>query len=130
VTGLLLDTHVLFWYAIGDRRLPLSLRNRLSSEANSLTVSVVSIFEMALALAKGRWPEVGFMFPDAAQKLEAAGYGVLPITGPHVETAAALPRHHNDPWDRLLVATAVTEGMTLVTADRAIQAYGVDWLWA
>ena len=130
MTGLLLDTHVLFWYATGDHRLPLSLRNRLSSEPSSLTVSVVSIFEMALALAKGRWPEVGFMFPDAAEKLEAAGYSVLPISGPHVETAAALPRLHNDPWDRLLVATAMTEGMTLVTADSTIQAYRVDWVWA
>jgi PIN domain nuclease of toxin-antitoxin system len=128
VTGLLLDTHVLFWYATGDRRLPASLRDRLSSEPISLTVSVVSIFEMALALAKGRWPEVGFMFPEAARKLEAAGYSVLPITGRHVETAAALPRHHNDPWDRLLVATARTEGLTLVTADSTVQSDDVDWV--
>lgn len=95
-----------------------------------MTVSAVSIFEMALALAKDRWPEVDFMFPKAAEKLEAAGYAVLLITGRHVEAAAMLPRHHNDPWDRLLVATALTEGLTLVTADRAVQAYAIDWLWA
>jgi PIN domain nuclease of toxin-antitoxin system len=130
VTGLLLDAHVLFWYAKGDQRLPAAVGQRLADGSSALTVSVVSIFEMALALAKGRWPEVDFMFPDAARKLEAAGYTVLPITGPHVETAARLPRHHNDPWDRLLVATAMTEDLTLVSADRAVQAYAVDWLWA
>jgi PIN domain nuclease of toxin-antitoxin system len=130
VTGLLLDTHVLFWYATGDSRLPAPIRDRLQSESAPLTVSVVSIFEMALALAKDRWPEVASMFPNAAQKLEGAGYTVLPITGRHVEAAANLPHHHNDPWDRLLVATAESEGLTLVTADRAVQAYAVDWLWA
>ena len=130
MTGLLLDTHVLFWYATGDRRLPAALRDRLQGQARPMTVSVVSIFEMALALAKNRWPEVDFMFPEATEKLEAAGYTVLPIAGRHVETAANLPRHHNDPWDRLLVATATSEGLTLVTADRAVQAYDVDWLWA
>lgn len=130
MTGLLLDTHILFWYATGDKRLPASLRERLQSESAPPNISVVSIFEMALALAKRRWPEVGFMFPDAAQKLEAAGYTVLPITGRHVEIAAQLPRHHNDPWDRLLVATALAEDLTLVTADRAIQTYAVDWVWA
>lgn len=130
MTGHLLDTHALYWYATGDRRLPEAIRGRLNNSPVPLVVSVVSIFEMALALAKGRWPEVGFMFPEAALKLEAAGYTVLPITGRHVERAAALPRHHNDPWDRLLVATALTEDFTIVTADQAIRAYAVDWLWA
>ena len=80
-----------------------------------LVVSVVSIYEMAVAIAKKRWPEAAPYFPDAAEKLEAAGYAVLPITGRHVEAAANLPRHHNDPWDRLLVATAESESLTLVT---------------
>ena len=128
--GLLLDTHVLFWFDARDPRIPsITLRRLLDSES-PLVVSVASIYEMAVALAKNRWPEAAIYFPQAAQKLEAAGYAVLPITGRHVEAAANLPRHHNDPWDRLLVATAESEGLTLVTADRAVQAYVVDWLWA
>jgi len=130
VKGLLLDTHALFWFDARDPRIPAATLRRLQTSALPLVVSVVSIYEMALAIAKNRWPEAAVYFPDAAEKLEAAGYTVLPITGRHVETAARLPRHHNDPWDRLLVATAMTEGLTLVTADRAVQAYAVDRLWA
>jgi PIN domain nuclease of toxin-antitoxin system len=130
VKGLLLDTHALFWFDARDPRIPADIVQRLLNSDLPLVVSVASIYEMAVAIAKNRWPEATVYFPDAARKLEAAGYTVLPITGPQVETAARLPRHHNDPWDRLLVATAMTESLTLVTADRAVQAYAVDWLWA
>ena len=128
--GLLLDTHALFWFDARDPRIPAATLQRLLNGNLPLVVSVASIYEMAVAIAKNRWPEAAVYFPDAARKLAAAGYSVLPITGPHVETAAALPRHHNDPWDRLLVATARTEGLTLVTADSTVQAYDVDWVWA
>lgn len=121
---------MLFWYAKGDNKLLASVRQRLADESSALTVSVASIFEMALAFAKDRWPEVGFMFPGAAEKLELAGYTVLPITGRHVEAAAQLPRHHNDQWDRLLIATASAEGLTIVAADATVQGYAVDWLCA
>lgn len=70
------------------------------------------------------------LFSQRRTRLAAAGYTVLPIEGAHVEAAALLPRHHNDPWDRLLIGTALVEGLTLVTADRAVQAYDGDWLWA
>lgn len=130
MSGLLLDTHTLFWFDARDPRLPAATLRHLQESEAPIVVSVVSIYEMAVALAKGRWPEAAVYFPEAAQKLEAAGYTVLPITGRHVERAAALPRHHNDPWDRLLVATALTEDFTIVTADQAIRAYAVEWLWA
>jgi PIN domain nuclease of toxin-antitoxin system len=130
VIGLLLDTHALFWFDARDPRIPGATLRRLQESELPLVVSVVSIYEMAVAIAKGRWPEAAVYFPDAAARLEAAGYAVLPITGPHVEVAARLPRHHNDPWDRLLVATALSENLTLVTADLAVQAYDADWLWA
>lgn len=126
MSGLLLDTHALFWLDARDPRLPAAtVRRLLGSEPRS----VVSSYEMAVALAKDRWHEAAICFPHAARQLEAAGYSVLPITGLHVETAARQPRHHNEPWDRLLVATARCEGLTLVTADSAVQVYSVDWLW-
>lgn len=128
--GLLLDTHALFWFDARDPRIPAATLERLLKSDPPLVVSVASIYEMVVAIAKNRRPEAAVCFPDAARKLEAAGYTVLPLTGPHVETAAARPRHHNDAWDRLLVATAVTESLTLVTADSTIQAFDIDWFWA
>ena len=127
--GLLLDTHVLFWFDAADPRLPASVLAILRDPNRQLVVSVASLYEMGIALAKGRWPEASIYFPNAADRLAAAGYTVLPIAGRHVEAAAGLPRHHNDPWDRFLVGTAMVESLTLVTADSAMQAYACDRLW-
>lgn len=130
MSSLLLDSHVLYWFGVGDPRIPRRTLERLQTDPGPLAVSVATILELALAFAKGRWPEIGFLFPGATGKLQRLGYAIIPIEGRHAETAAALPRHHADPWDRLLVATAIVEGLTLVTADRAIQGYPVDWLWS
>jgi PIN domain nuclease of toxin-antitoxin system len=127
---LLLDTHVWLWMALEPGRLQTSARAALLDADNELFVSAATIWEVAIKTDLGK-----LELPIALADLVATqtGPGVaesLSITAEHALTLAALPRHHRDPFDRMLVAQAKAEGMTLVTADEALRAYGVPILWA
>lgn len=129
MTGLLLDTHALYWYEAGDERLPPRTVDAMRAGTRPLVISAATIWEMAIGLAKGRWPQVGAFFPDAAARLRGKGYRVIPIAPVHAERSATLPWLHNDPFDRLLIATAEIEGLTLVSGDLQIRRYPISWLW-
>jgi PIN domain nuclease of toxin-antitoxin system len=124
LTRLLLDTHVVLWWRDDDHRLKQSTRDAIKA-ASYVAVSMASAWETAIkaSLGKLRLPtrfEVG---------LEENGFQSLPITFDHIDRIATLPRHHGDPFDRMLVAQAQAEGLTLVTGDRAFQRYGLHILW-
>lgn len=116
---LLLDTHMLIWFAQGDDR----ARHLLASAddpATTVTMSVVSLMEIAIKRS------VGKIDADvAAMHRLAVRHGMLElgVSGAHAETLERLPLHHRDPFDRLLAAQAISEGMTLVTSDRAFDPY-------
>lgn len=129
MSGLLLDTHALYWYEAGAPQLSARALAAMRAGASPLVVSAASVWEMAIGLARGRWPEVAPFFPDATLRLRHKGYRVIAIEPAHAERSATLPWLHNDPFDRLLVATAELERLTLVTADAQIQRYAVPWLW-
>lgn len=129
MSGLLLDTHALYWFEAGDPRLGPAALAAMRAGASPLIVSAATIWEMAIGLARGRWPEVQPFFPDAAARLRRKGYRVVDITAAQAERSATLPWLHNDPFDRLLIATAELERWTLVTGDAAVQRYEVCWLW-
>ncbi|MEM8628325.1 MAG: type II toxin-antitoxin system VapC family toxin [Pseudomonadota bacterium] len=118
----LLDTHVLLWALGNDPRLKAQHRDLLSSEAHDVFVSAATLWEIAIKRALGKLtaPE------DLQDVLLAAGCRPLPITWAHAEAAGALPPKHADPFDRLLVAQARVESLTLATADASIVAYDVE----
>lgn len=87
-----------------------------------MLVSAASIWELSIKIAKGNLTIQG----DLEHHLAATGFDSLPVTMPHALAAAKLPKHHGDPFDRMLVAQAASEGLTLVTADREQAKYGVD----
>jgi PIN domain nuclease of toxin-antitoxin system len=111
----LLDTHIVYWWMTDDRRLDRHLR-RLVSRGDAV-VSAASIWEMAIKNAKGKLP-----LPSSpiAEGLQNAGFRVLSITATHAEATRALPAAHPDPFDRLLLGTAICERMQLLTTDRAL----------
>ncbi|MGH7037989.1 MAG: type II toxin-antitoxin system VapC family toxin [Stellaceae bacterium] len=119
---LLLDTHVLLWAAGHPERLSRSTRALLEDRQNTLLFSSANLWEIAIKHALGRED-----FQVDAQllrrRLLANGYEELPITGEHVLGVGALPSIHKDPFDRLLVAQAVVEGITLLTADPLVARY-------
>jgi PIN domain nuclease of toxin-antitoxin system len=122
--SLLLDTHVLIWWDEG-RKLSAEAR-RAIKDADAVYVSAASAWEVAIKIGLGR------LRPSRTveQAAQESGFLELPITFRHAERVAALPAHHRDPFDRLLVAQAEIEDLTLVTRDPVFARYEVDVLEA
>jgi PIN domain nuclease of toxin-antitoxin system len=116
---LLLDTHTLIWAA--REELHDDAHKAIEEVADSVFVSAATIWEIEIKRALGRLqaPE------DIIERVEESGYERLPITFEHAREAGRLPLLHGDPFDRILVAQARTEGMTLASADAALQRYDV-----
>jgi PIN domain nuclease of toxin-antitoxin system len=129
-TRLLLDTHVFLWMQSAPERLPPGLRARLEDPAIELLLSAASAWEIAVKARLGR-----LVLPEPPEKylpsrMTRQQVGALPIHQAHALRAAALPAHHKDPFDRLLVAQAQVEQLALVSADRLLGQYEVEILWA
>jgi PIN domain nuclease of toxin-antitoxin system len=121
---LLLDTHVFLWWRGEPARLSSEARSRISN-ATVVFVSVASAWEAAIKASLGRL--------DLPESLESgvldSGFEKLLVSFSHAERIASLPLHHRDPFDRMLVAQAQAEGLTLVTHDRLMAPYEVEILW-
>jgi PIN domain nuclease of toxin-antitoxin system len=122
----LLDTHALLWWLGDDARLSDSAAAAIEDGGSVAMVSAASIWEIEIKRAKG----VLTAPDDLLDQLDAARFEPLPITHSHAREAARLPRHHNDPFDRMLIAQAAAEQATLITSDGTIPRYGVDVLSA
>ena len=117
---LLLDTHVLLWWATADRRLTKVARALITSPENDIAVSAVTFWEIAIKANLGR---IDVDVAELHAATTADGFEAIPIRVEDTFLLAALPNHHRDPFDRLLISHAVSEKRSLVTADQAILAY-------
>ena len=118
---LLIDTHILLWADERPRLIVQPLRAAMRDGANEVVVSAATVWEIAIKRAMGK---LRFDRPVVAAVL-ALGFEILPVAGVHAEHAGGLPRHHNDPFDRMLIAQAYLEGMVLGTQDGKMRPYGV-----
>lgn len=116
---ILLDSHILVWLMAEDARLTAETRAMISG-ANAVFASTASIWELAIKVSLGR---LHLDIERLSGLLDAAGIHELQITRQHVMAVARLPLLHRDPFDRLLIAQAITEPMRLLTADRQLAAY-------
>jgi PIN domain nuclease of toxin-antitoxin system len=121
--NLLIDTHVGIWALINSDRLPPKIRQLLTDARNLVHISPVSVWEISLKHKLGRPNPPPFCGREALRLLELIGCRVLPVAAAHAAAVDDLPPLHGDPFDRLLVAQALTEPMRLVTADRHVAAY-------
>ena len=120
---LLLDTHAFLWAIGDDPRLGSQSRDLITTQADRVLLSHVSIWEIAIkhALARSDMP---ISAAQAIQWSQECGFAFLPVDLPHLLTLEQLPQHHRDPFDRLLLAQSLCESLTLVSADAAFLAYG------
>lgn len=122
---LLLDTHALLWW-LADEGLNAPAREAIADPANLVAVSAASAWEISIKKALGKLAAPD----DLEQQVQEGGFVPLPISLAHGVAAGQLPRHHEDPFDRMLIAQAIAEGLTIVTRDKRFDDYGVALLTA
>jgi len=124
----LVDTHALLWFVAGDPRLSRKARSLLESTKTEPHVSIASWWEIAIKCSLGR-----LMLDDPLEEFMAQrireGFRILHLEPRHLPGLVNLPFHHRDPFDRLIVSQAVSERMTVCTADAAFKKYGVQLIW-
>ncbi len=122
---LLLDTHAALWWLADDTRVGGDAERQLSDDTNRVLLSAAVIWEVAIKRSLGKLQAPA----DLAPTLLDAGAQPLPVTLDHAAAVAALPWHHRDPFDRLLVAQALSEGAVIVSQDNRLRDYGVSLIW-
>jgi PIN domain nuclease of toxin-antitoxin system len=128
---LLLDTHAMYWYVENDPQLSGPAQNSIQDATNEILVSPASYWEIAIKLSLGKWrlnrPYEEFI--DIG--LNQYGFQLLPILPAHTARLVSMPYPpgHKDPFDRLLVAQVLLEQISIVSADAAIDAYGISRIW-
>lgn len=126
---LLLDTHTLLWFVLGDSQLSAAARCAIEDPANLKLVSPAAYWEIAIKISIGKYAlhEPYEIFMDRA--IQQNGFLILHIEPQHTALLTNLAYHHRDPFDRLMIAQAMVEGLTLVSADTAFDAYSIQRLW-
>lgn len=127
--ALLLDTHAFLWFINDDARLSRHAAERIGDPAERVVVSVVTAWEITIKMSIGKltldrplvrlWPE----------SIEANSFDELDVIAAHIFALEALPLHHRDPFDRLLIAQARAEALTIVSADKVFDDYDVSRIW-
>ena len=125
----LLDTHVLLWWTSRSELLSERVRSLFLDGGNQLFWSAAGSWELAIKVALGSLQLPAPVRTFVPRVLREQGMTPLPIEHSHAFQVAELPSHHRDPFDRMLVAQAMVEGLPLVTADREIGIYDVEVLW-
>jgi PIN domain nuclease of toxin-antitoxin system len=123
---LLLDTHALLWALARPAKLPVPTAAAIRDPTNAVFVSAASAWEIAIKSALGK---LSADLDDVVRTSIDVGFEELAVTLVHARRVRALPARHRDPFDRMLVAQALEEGLTIVTRDAAIGEYGVPTLW-
>ena len=126
---ILLDTHTLLWFLQGSSRLSLMARALIEDPGNRVLVSVVSCWEIAIKAGQGK---LNLSEPSRTlleRELPANDLELLPISLEHATTVEGLTQHHKDPFDRLLIAQAIVEGLPIISVDGAFDAYPVRRIW-
>jgi len=123
---LLIDSHVIIWWLLFPDRLSSSTIDLLKNPEHDLFLSSATVWELGIKIAKGHL----HIPADYPERLLMDGFTELTVQIIHAQKAATLPFHHSDPFDRMLIAQALTEGLTLLTSDRTVTRYDVPTIQA
>ena len=126
---LLLDTHVMLWFVMGDSRLSKLARELIEDQSNEKLFSIASVWEIAIKTSIGKLQldePIDILPPKAARSLR---YQYLDVSIPHACRVAVLPFHHRDPFDRLLVSQCLSDALPLVSSESIFDPYGIQRSW-
>ncbi|WP_293132423.1 type II toxin-antitoxin system VapC family toxin [Microcoleus sp. bin38.metabat.b11b12b14.051] len=128
---LLLDTHTLIWFFAGDSQLSTTARILIEDEDNNKLISIASIWEMAIKESKGHLNLSLPLHEYIGQKLSLEDFNLLNINLDHLSEIVTMPFYHKDPFDRLLIAQAIREGIPILSKDSAFDAYSknINLIW-
>ncbi len=122
---LLVNAHALLWWFEGSPALGINARNAIADPANEVLISIAALWELAIKQASGKLT----LPADLETMVVGEGFSVLSIAFVHLRRLAPLPRVHGDPFDRMMIAQALAEGIPIATGDRVFAAYGVQIVW-
>lgn len=125
----LLDTHALVWWLVGDARVSRKVRRILDDEANEVFVSPASVWEITTKYRLGKMPDAAEIARDVRAHADAQEFRELPITSFHAQRAGSFAVAHRDPFDRMLAAQSLLENLPIASRDDALDAFGVDRIW-
>lgn len=125
----LLDTHALLWWVSDDDALSHSARKLISEFKNEVMISAASAWEIATKVRLGKLPDAADLASDFVSRMEQEGFTLLPISPDHAIRAGLLSGPHKDPFDRMLVAQAQAESVSVVSGDKIFDTYGVRRIW-
>jgi PIN domain nuclease of toxin-antitoxin system len=126
---IILDTHTFLWFIAGDKKLSAQARSLIEDPNNRVLLSIVSLWEIVVKASTGKL-SLSRSFADLIREdVDGNGIEVLPTTLAHLETLSTLPLLHRDPFDRLLIAQSISEGIPIVGTDMAFDQYSVSRLW-
>lgn len=126
---LLLDTHALLWMSLDDSQLSDKARELIADLENELWLSPASYWEIAIKISLGKYELSEPLDQFVNREVSNNDISILPISTQHAQAVTTLPFHHKDPFDRLLIAQALTEGMTILSKDNQFDDYGVPRMW-
>lgn len=126
---LLVDTHALLWWLDGDRRLSLKARRAIANESNTILVSAASAWEITTKARLGKLPGATDVAADVAGCVASQAFASLDITMLHAQRAGSLAGQHRDPFDRMLIAQAQLEDISVISDDEVFDGYGVRRFW-
>jgi PIN domain nuclease of toxin-antitoxin system len=127
--NLLIDTHILIWYIAGNFSLNPSMTDLLEATENDLSISVASLWEIAIKVGKGKL-DLGIEFHELEEILVQLNIQILPILFGDLNVQRTLPFHHTDPFDRLIISQAINQNLVLMSADSAFSNYPVQNVWS
>jgi PIN domain nuclease of toxin-antitoxin system len=124
----LIDAHVLIWYLDGNKKLRDKTRDLINNDENVVVISVASLWEFAIKINLKKI-NTKISLPEVQAYILEREFTMLNISFKHLNALSALPTHHGDPFDRLIIAQALTEDLTIISADKEFRAYPVNVIW-
>lgn len=126
---LLLDTHVFIWFVLNPSQLSSEALEAIQNAENQIFLSLASAWEMSIKSGIGKLQLTQPIEPFFQDQARQNRFNILPITLKHIAGVERLPQHHRDPFDRLLIAQSISEGIRLISADHAFSLYPTNPLW-